>query len=98
MEPILLAIVAAAIAFMTTPLARRVALIAAIPLLTIAGVEGRLDVVPLWALLGGALTGFLVHNFAPASIFLGDSGSLLVGLVVRDRQADAPSFFATFAR
>jgi UDP-GlcNAc:undecaprenyl-phosphate/decaprenyl-phosphate GlcNAc-1-phosphate transferase len=29
----------------------------------------------------GALLGFLVYNFPPASIFLGDSGSLLVGMV-----------------
>ncbi|MFO0943834.1 MAG: MraY family glycosyltransferase, partial [Pirellulales bacterium] len=29
----------------------------------------------------GALLGFLVFNFPPASIFLGDSGSLLIGLV-----------------
>lgn len=29
----------------------------------------------------GALLGFLVFNFPPASIFLGDSGSLLVGMV-----------------
>ena len=29
----------------------------------------------------GALLGFLVYNFPPASIFLGDSGSLLIGMV-----------------
>jgi len=34
------------------------------------------------ALFIGALLGFLVFNFAPASIFMGDSGSLLVGLVL----------------
>lgn len=31
--------------------------------------------------LCGALIGFLVFNFPPASIFLGDSGSLLVGMI-----------------
>jgi UDP-GlcNAc:undecaprenyl-phosphate GlcNAc-1-phosphate transferase len=31
--------------------------------------------------LAGAMLGFLVFNFAPARIFLGDSGSLLIGLV-----------------
>ncbi|RMF43774.1 MAG: undecaprenyl/decaprenyl-phosphate alpha-N-acetylglucosaminyl 1-phosphate transferase [Planctomycetota bacterium] len=31
--------------------------------------------------LCGALLGFLVFNFPPASIFLGDSGSMLVGMV-----------------
>src|SRR5882672_2008902 len=34
------------------------------------------------ALFIGALLGFLVFNFAPASIFMGDSGSLLIGLVL----------------
>lgn len=32
------------------------------------------------ALLLGAIAGFLVYNFHPASIFMGDSGSLLIGL------------------
>jgi len=32
--------------------------------------------------LAGALLGFLRYNFAPASIFLGDSGSMLIGLVI----------------
>jgi UDP-GlcNAc:undecaprenyl-phosphate GlcNAc-1-phosphate transferase len=32
--------------------------------------------------LAGALLGFLRYNFPPASIFLGDSGSMLIGLVV----------------
>jgi UDP-GlcNAc:undecaprenyl-phosphate/decaprenyl-phosphate GlcNAc-1-phosphate transferase len=32
------------------------------------------------ALLLGALLGFLIYNFHPASIFMGDSGSLFVGL------------------
>ncbi len=31
--------------------------------------------------MSGALVGFLVFNFPPASIFLGDSGSLLVGMI-----------------
>ena len=31
--------------------------------------------------MAGAMTGFLVFNFAPAKIFLGDSGSLLLGLM-----------------
>jgi len=31
--------------------------------------------------LGGALAGFLVFNFSPAKIFMGDSGSLTIGLI-----------------
>src|SRR6185436_2971005 len=34
------------------------------------------------ALLLGALIGFLCFNFAPATIFMGDSGSLVIGLVL----------------
>jgi UDP-GlcNAc:undecaprenyl-phosphate GlcNAc-1-phosphate transferase len=36
----------------------------------------------LVAPLAGALVGFLRYNFAPASIFLGDSGSLLLGFLI----------------
>ncbi|GAB5539130.1 MAG: MraY family glycosyltransferase [Salibacteraceae bacterium] len=32
--------------------------------------------------ISGALLGFLVYNFSPAKIFMGDSGSLTVGLVL----------------
>lgn len=32
--------------------------------------------------LAGALVGFLIFNFAPAKIFMGDSGSLTIGLIV----------------
>ncbi|MCH2198371.1 MAG: undecaprenyl/decaprenyl-phosphate alpha-N-acetylglucosaminyl 1-phosphate transferase [Flavobacteriales bacterium] len=32
--------------------------------------------------LGGALLGFLVFNFNPARIFMGDSGSLTIGVVI----------------
>ncbi|MFC4783758.1 glycosyltransferase family 4 protein [Nocardioides sp. MAHUQ-72] len=32
--------------------------------------------------LAGACAGFLVHNFNPARLFMGDSGSMLIGLVL----------------
>jgi UDP-GlcNAc:undecaprenyl-phosphate GlcNAc-1-phosphate transferase len=32
--------------------------------------------------LAGACAGFLIHNFHPARLFMGDSGSMLIGLVV----------------
>ncbi len=36
-----------------------------------------------WALaLGGALCGFLIYNFHPASIFMGDTGALPIGLLL----------------
>lgn len=41
--------------------------------------SGQLFVPALALLLVGALLGFLLFNFPPASIFMGDSGSLVVG-------------------
>ncbi len=32
--------------------------------------------------LGGSLLGFLVYNFQPAKVFMGDSGSLIIGVVI----------------
>lgn len=34
------------------------------------------------AALAGSLCGFAVYNFAPASIFMGDSGSLFIGFII----------------
>lgn len=34
------------------------------------------------AVLAGACLGFLPHNFSPARIFMGDSGSMLIGLML----------------
>ena len=36
----------------------------------------------LSAALAGACVGFLPHNFHPARLFMGDSGSMLIGLVL----------------
>ena len=36
----------------------------------------------LCAALAGACVGFVSHNFHPASMFMGDSGSMLIGLVL----------------
>ena len=36
----------------------------------------------LCAVLAGACAGFLAHNFNPAKIFMGDSGSMLIGLTL----------------
>lgn len=40
-----------------------------------------LDVILAFIMLGATL-GFLVHNFHPASIFMGDSGSLFLGYII----------------
>ena len=63
-------------------LAAGVALIAALTLFAVSLVEARLGAACLWAILGGALAGFLRYNFSPASIFLGDSGSMLLGFLL----------------
>lgn len=47
-----------------------------------AAVLGRHDVVMMSAIAIGALLGFLRYNFAPARIYLGDSGSLLIGYLL----------------
>ncbi len=44
--------------------------------------EGRDDPGVLAALTAGAALGFLWHNFHPASIFMGDAGSNLLGLLL----------------
>jgi UDP-GlcNAc:undecaprenyl-phosphate/decaprenyl-phosphate GlcNAc-1-phosphate transferase len=63
-------------------LAAGLGIISGVTLLVIAWIEGRPETLPFWSVLVGALAGFLVHNFTPASIFLGDSGSLLVGYLI----------------
>ncbi len=47
----------------------------------LASANGHLAEATIAFALCGALAGFLVFNFPPASIFLGDSGSLLIGMV-----------------
>ena len=47
----------------------------------IASMNGHFAEAAIAFALCGALIGFLVFNFPPASIFLGDSGSLLIGMI-----------------
>lgn len=44
--------------------------------------NGQMSQALLPALLGGAVLGFLVYNLHPATIFMGDCGSLLLGFVL----------------
>jgi UDP-GlcNAc:undecaprenyl-phosphate/decaprenyl-phosphate GlcNAc-1-phosphate transferase len=55
------------------------ALFSSLVLLTVSLLQGRTMVAVCALVLTGALAGFLRYNFNPASIFLGDSGSLFVG-------------------
>ncbi|MFI5364528.1 MAG: hypothetical protein ACHQ4J_02790 [Candidatus Binatia bacterium] len=63
-------------------LAVGVALIASATLFLVSLAGGRVEVALLAATLAGALGGFLYYNFNPASVFLGDCGSLLVGYLL----------------
>ena len=60
-------------------LATGIGVIACATFAAIAVAEGRPDAAVLAVCLGSVLIGFLAFNFHPASIFLGDSGSMLIG-------------------
>jgi len=53
---------------------------------------------PIAVALGGSILGFMVYNFPPASIFMGDSGSLFLGFLLAvlaiARQPQASNVFA----
>lgn len=63
-------------------LATGLAIIAGLTCAVIVIVRGDAATAVLLVALVGALVGFLPFNFNPASIFLGDSGSLFVGFVL----------------
>jgi UDP-GlcNAc:undecaprenyl-phosphate GlcNAc-1-phosphate transferase len=63
-------------------LAAGVAAIIAVTLALIAGQGGQEFGVCVGLALAGALLGFLPFNFAPARIFLGDTGALFVGFTL----------------
>jgi UDP-GlcNAc:undecaprenyl-phosphate GlcNAc-1-phosphate transferase len=63
-------------------LATGVALIASVSLLMAAVIHHNPGLALVITPLIGALLGFLFYNFNPASIFLGDSGSLVVGFLL----------------
>jgi UDP-GlcNAc:undecaprenyl-phosphate GlcNAc-1-phosphate transferase len=63
-------------------LAAGVCAIAAVTFAAIALSLGRVDAGVLAGVTAGAALGFLPHNFHPASIFMGDSGSGLLGLLL----------------
>jgi UDP-GlcNAc:undecaprenyl-phosphate GlcNAc-1-phosphate transferase len=56
-----------------------VAIIASTILMVLCLQSGELFVTAFIILLIGSLSGFWIYNFKPAKIFLGDSGSLLIG-------------------
>jgi UDP-GlcNAc:undecaprenyl-phosphate GlcNAc-1-phosphate transferase len=59
-----------------------VALVGTLALLTIMGITVQPDVVFFLAAMAGTQLGFLRFNYHPARIFLGSSGSLLLGYLI----------------
>lgn len=60
-------------------LASGIAVIASVTLFVLSLLRGQVDAACLAIALAGSALGFLRYNFHPATIFLGDSGSLLLG-------------------
>ena len=63
-------------------LASGIAFIASMTLFVLSILRGQIDAASLAIALAGSSLGFLRYNFNPASIFLGDSGSLLLGFTL----------------
>src|SRR5438093_10875129 len=63
-------------------LAGGVAAIIATSLLIFAWIQGNALTVVLMSAIVGACVGFLRHNWAPAKIYMGDSGSLTLGFLL----------------
>ena len=63
-------------------LAAGIALISCVTIFVIAIMTNRNEVAVFTAILSGAILGFLPYNFNPASIFLGDTGSQLLGFLL----------------
>lgn len=61
-------------------LAAGTGMFASIALFLLAAMGGNVFVAAVAAAFAGAMLGFLPHNFHPARIYLGDSGSLTAGL------------------
>lgn len=63
-------------------LAGGVAFFAVLPNFILAFARGDVVLCLVMAALGGAVLGFLIFNFNPASIFMGDTGSMFLGFVL----------------
>jgi len=63
-------------------LAAGIALISCLTIFIIAIMNNRIAAAVFTATLSGAILGFLPYNFNPASIFLGDTGSQLLGFLL----------------
>lgn len=59
-----------------------VGLVSAVFLLAVALMNGDTTIAFMLTALAGSLLGFLRHNFHPAKIYMGDAGSLFLGLML----------------
>jgi UDP-GlcNAc:undecaprenyl-phosphate GlcNAc-1-phosphate transferase len=59
-----------------------VTIVSAIAILIIAYKTGNLEILIISAALGGSVLGFSFFNVPPAKVFLGDTGSLLIGYML----------------
>lgn len=76
-------------------LAAGISLIISATLYSISLYLGNIESSLILAALSGALLGFLCYNFYPARIFLGDSGSLLLGFLLAVSAIQSSSKAAT---
>lgn len=63
-------------------LAGGITVISCLTMFGLSVISGRLDAAMAAIVTAGAVLGFLKYNFHPAKIFLGDSGSLLLGFML----------------
>jgi UDP-GlcNAc:undecaprenyl-phosphate GlcNAc-1-phosphate transferase len=63
-------------------LAGGITMIAAVVMTVISVLLGQYAVAVLCAIFAGSVLGFLPHNWTPAKIFMGDSGSMFLGLAL----------------
>ena len=72
-------------------LAGGVALVAVITTFLVSLQRGHPLMILFCAALGGAILGFLFYNFNPASIFMGDTGSMFLGFVLATSSPSRPT-------
>lgn len=63
-------------------LAGTIGVIATVALAVLSATMGQYAVMLVSMVVAGSLVGFLIHNWPPAKIFMGDAGSLTVGFLV----------------
>ncbi len=77
-------------------LASGVCTLSALTLLTVAIIKGQPSSAILAIIVAGACFGFLVHNFYPARIFMGDAGATFLGFTLAVIAVDGAFKKATF--